>query len=95
VAASAGHPQLAAARVSPFVQILAGAVRRSIDFEPDMTGLDQSETDFMFQPGAGIAYRLTDLWSALAAIKLTETLNENEFDIGDEYRLFFGVRLDF
>jgi hypothetical protein len=53
------------------------------------------KNDFMFQPGARLAYRVTDVWSALVAIKLTETLNENEFDIGDEYRLFFGARVDF
>jgi hypothetical protein len=87
-------PQLES-RVRPFVQVLVGAVRRSIDFDPELGGLDQSETDFMIQPGAGIAYRMTDLWSAVAALKLTETLTQNEFDIGDEYRLFFGVRLDF
>ena len=70
---------------------IGGGVR----WTPETIGLDQSETDFMIQPGAGIAYRVTDLWSAVAALKLTETLTQNEFDLGDEFRLFFGVRLDF
>jgi hypothetical protein len=87
-------PQLTSP-IRPFVQVLVGAVRRSIDFDPETIGLDQSETDFMIQPGAGIAYRVTDLWSAVAALKLTETLTQNEVDIGDEFRLFLGVRLDF
>jgi hypothetical protein len=99
-------------RLEPFVQIIVGATRRSVNFDPelgpsdpireelavlglDFLFLDESETDFMVQPGVGLSYRLTDGWSALAAIKFTETLNQDEFDIGDEYRLFFGVRMDF
>jgi hypothetical protein len=93
--------------VQPFVQVLTGAVRRGFDIdvgdvdsddEEDSDvddGADQTETDFMIQPGAGISLRLTGLWSAVAAIKLTETLTQDEFDLGDEYRLFFGARLDF
>jgi hypothetical protein len=103
-------PQLSGARFTPFVQILVGAVRRTIDVDaenltPEIRDaleelglgvpIDQSETDFMFQPGVGVGYRVTGRWSALAAMKFTETLNENEFDIGDEFRLFLGVRLDF
>jgi hypothetical protein len=79
----------------PFVQFLAGGLTRRVSFEPDVVNVDQTETDFMMQPAVGIAWQFTDRTAAVTAVKFTETLTEDEFDIGDEYRIFFGVRLDF
>jgi hypothetical protein len=81
--------------LSPFVQFVAGAVTRRITFEPEVAGLDQTETDFLMQPGVGVAWKISDTTAALATFKFTETLTEDEFDIGDEYRIFLGVRLSF
>ena len=92
--------------VQPFVQLMTGVVRRSLDIDiggddDDDDDLDdgpnQSAMDFMIQPGAGVAYRLTDMWSAVGAVKFTAALTEDdEFaDDADGYRVFLGVRLDF
>lgn len=79
----------------PFVQFLAGGLTRRISFESDVVRVDDTETDFMMQPGVGIAWQVTEQTAAVSAFKFTETLTQDEFDIGDEYRIFFGVRLDF
>ena len=85
-----------AATVWPYVQVLAGAVHARASAEVAGIDVDDSDTRFMLQPGAGVNVMVADGLGVVGAVDYRRVfLDEDETgESGEnEVRVFLGVRL--
>jgi len=85
------------ARATPFVQVIAGAEHESVNDGETVARPGDSGTHFMMQPGAGLAIKTGWPWEFVAEADFRRIVADktDNTDFGDEFRLFFGIRLDF
>lgn len=81
--------------VVPFVQLLAGATMLSADAEVHGTGIGESVTKFMLQPGGGADVRLNDRFGLVGQADYRRVfLDDSDGESGEnQFRVFLGVRV--
>jgi len=79
-------PELEAA-VAPYVQVVVGLQRSTV------SAFDESDSssDFMWQPGGGVAFPLNDMWDLFGEVGLRQVFFEGDSDFG--VRLVIGGRV--
>jgi hypothetical protein len=78
--------------VRPFVQILAGGVHTSAELTiNNAPSVDDSDTAFMLQPGAGVIYPVSDAWGIVGQVDYRRVFFEEQGD--NEWRFVIGVHL--
>jgi opacity protein-like surface antigen len=80
----------------PYAQVLVGGLHARASADIDGNDVDESETRFMLQPGAGVSAMLGDGWGVVGAIDYRRVFLDEDEDgeSGEnEFRIYLGVKL--
>lgn len=83
----------AGAKYRPYAQVLVGAHRDSFDLDADGldVDLDESQTNFMLQPGVGATFPVGDRWGVFGQADWRRIFYEGEGE--NDFRFVVGARV--
>ena len=94
--AGARWSRRAAARFTPFLQVLGGAARAAANARLLDTDVGDTSTTFMLQPGGGVYLRMSETLGLIGQADYRRVFLDQEQDgesATDQFRLFIGVRV--
>lgn len=81
-----------AAAYRPYVQVLLGAQRDSVNVDSDIVGFDVSDTNAILQPGAGLTVPVGANWGVFGQADWRHVFYEG--DGANDFRFVVGARIN-